>query len=393
MKRAFTLVPLFLAVPLFVGCGSSSKSTSTPDVTGAEIAVAAGLQALADGDVAGANAQFRTAVAKDPSNPRGNIGAAVTEVALVESDPDVNRILGDLGITGVPPIPSPLGAFGPRERSIGRFSLVPRHDYDPMRIGRSVFGLLLRATANPPAVSEIQDVIKTRIMSRLSYAESRLNVVEQNPNFVWKIPPAVTGEPDSVEVDLGDVLLVDAVINLVQGPLGLVVAYNFDADYENLDAEMLLAPGSPWATLHPDGAAQLSEAYTSLLTADTRIHAAEQSIQGETDEQSDDLVPQSVDLSEIIAGLDEMANALEHQITVSVRDYQGGNLDVELSAGVFFTSPIQDWKPKLPFHTFDPTTHDPIITDPLGFPDPRFNGLFPTMTNALWQQIVGPISP
>src|SRR2546427_79526 len=97
------------------------------------------------------------------------------------------------------------------------------------------------AADDPPAISEVQYVVKTKVMPKLAYAEARLNKIEQQPGFVFKIAPDVTGEPDSIEVDLGDILILDSVINGVQGWLGLLVSYNFDVpSYEHVNAESLL---------------------------------------------------------------------------------------------------------------------------------------------------------
>jgi len=32
-------------------------------------------------------------------------------------------------------------------------------------------------------------------------------------------------------------------------------------------------------------------------------------------------------------------------------------------------------------------------TDPVTFPDPKFNDVFPEMTNSAWQALIGPVGP
>src|SRR5688500_16501991 len=81
---------LFLLLPL-AGCGKDDKPTA-PGTT-AEQDVQAGHAAIASGDYAAANLHYKNALLKNPSHPEANLGAAITEVYLVQNDPDVAALL------------------------------------------------------------------------------------------------------------------------------------------------------------------------------------------------------------------------------------------------------------------------------------------------------------
>src|SRR5262249_58923990 len=113
-------------------------------------------------------------------------------------------------------------------RALSRLALLPQRRFDPISVGRSGSRLLYRSMVDPTSAAWYQIVIRTRVMPRLQYAEDRLNAIEGNHTFTLMIQPEVSGAPEAIEVDLGEVLALDALINSVQGVLNMLVAYNFD---------------------------------------------------------------------------------------------------------------------------------------------------------------------
>jgi hypothetical protein len=398
MKRLSLILLAVLALSA-AGCGGDSDNSATPtDPVAAEAAVQAGLQALSAGDVAAARAQFATAVSRDPGNPRAQLGLTITDLYLLESDPQIAPLLDQLLAAGGPVAARPATHLlgGRAANPLARLGVTPAHRYDATSLGRGLFSLLLVAAEDPPQVSEVQQLLKTVVLARLAAAEGRLGVIETQPGFVWRIPPSVTDEPDTIEIDLGEVYMLDALINQLQGIIGLLVPYNFDVNYASVNPESLLTAGTDWGTLHADGAAQLAAARQNMLLANTRLHSAIASINNETDDQSDDVIPiaalSDVDLVDFVDGFDVLHAALNGPQSVEIYDYQNQQAFVDVHLGAFFTNPMTDLKAKLPNHTFG-VNGDPVVTNPITFPDPTFNGLFPNMTNVLWQQLVGPVSP
>ena len=393
MRRFLAVV--FVAALAFASA-SCGKSSSSINPAAAEAAANAGDAALANGDVAAANAHYKDALGKDPSNSHANLGAAVTETALLQEDAGVDSLLTFLG-----DIPLPVAAARPGiarpSRMLSTLGMTPRLGFDPLSNGRGLAKLFILTAQDPALLSWFQAVVLNRILPRLQYAEDRLAVIETHPNFTYIVPPDVSGAPSPYEVDLGEVLALDAMINSIQGVLGVLVAYNFDTPAGKTQEE-LLAPASAFGTLWAGGAARLAAARLNLLNAHTRFLAMAAFITAETDDQTDDVIPKAaLDTPEFLdlqTGFDDVHTALTSTVTVTgVEAYDLTLHDVDLAVSAFFTNPIADFKTKLPPLTFDVTTGDPMTSDPITFPDPAFNGIFPTMTNAKWYELIGPLNP
>jgi hypothetical protein len=248
---------------------------------------------------------------------------------------------------------------------------------------------------DPTYAAWYQIVIRTEVMPRLAYAEARLNAIEGNSALSLIVPPSISGAAADIEVDLGEVLALDAVINSVQGVLGTVVAYNFD-NPDGATAEELLAPTSKFGELMPDGAARLAAAHLDLALSYTRFNAMIAHINAESDDQSDDAIPKAAlttqEFLDFADGFAQAEDALAHTVTVDVTDYQGNPATIDITIGKLFDNPIADFKDKLPAYTFD-IDGNPVITDPITFPDPKFNLLFPNMDNVAWRTLIGPVTP
>ena len=390
--RRFLVVSFLAALVLAVtGCGKS-KSSNPLNPAAAEAAAQAGDAALANGDYVTADARYQDALTKDPNNGHANLGAAITGLAMLQADAGVDSLLTFIGNT---PIPAPAARAAAPNRLLARMGISPRMSYDPISNGRGLAKLLLRTTSDPILASWYQRLVKNRIMPRLQYVENRMNTIELNPAFTYFIPTEISGASMPLEVDLGEVLAIDAMVNSLQGVLGVLVAYNFDALPDATPAE-LLAPG-PFAALNTDGAVQLAAARANLLLAKTRLGAMETFIGAEADAQGDDVIPANAlaepEFLDLKDGYAQMQAALTGVVSVNVDAYDTSVIPVDLNLGVFFTDPISDWKAFVPTHTFDGVTGDVIVTDPIDFPDPTFNGIFPGMDNAKWYTIIGPLNP
>lgn len=396
MKRTLLIFLALAGTLALAGC-SKDDATAPVNPVAAEQEAAAGDAALGSGDYAAANEHYRTALTHDPTNPRANVGAAVTEVYLIQADPEVSDAVNTIGglAPGFPLRAGGIERVAPRFGLVARLGMSGQANWDPITLGRGMSRLMLEAAQDPVMLSQIQSCIRRKVLPRLQYVEARLNRVEAHSNFVLLVPPSVTHEPDTIEVDLGEAYVLDAVVNNIQGVLGVLVAYNFDAPYETAPPESLLAPGTDFGTLWDDGAVQLANARLNLLEARGALEMAIAFISGETDDQSDDVIPKNVlesqDFDEFHHGFNQIYDALNAPVTIEVEDYQNNPVSVSIQLRNFFTTPIADWKTKLPAHTF--VGGEPVLNDPLDFPDPTFNGIFPEMTDETWRQLVGPLNP
>lgn len=393
MKLTGIFCALILGLAIF-GCGGD-KGTSPIDPAGAQAEAQLGDQALASGDFEAASQHYEAALQKDPSNPQANIGAAITDIYLLQNDPEVAQLFGYIGGSPAFPIRSS-GRESARSR-VERLTAFGDTRFQPLSPVRAVGRLTAMGTEDPPLLSDVQRVIRTKVLPRLERAEERLNRAEQNPSWRFLLPPSVTNEPDTIEVDLGEVYAVDAVVNAVQGWLQILVAYNFDTPNGAANPESLLANGTAFGTLHTGGAVYLGAARNNWMRADTQLEAGIAFIDNETDDQSNDVIPRdAVHLPEFLAWkaeFDKLQTSLSAPVAVSVTDCASGEVSVNVQIGRFFTTPITDFKTKLPAHTFD-ENHEPVLTEPLTFPDPTFNGIFPGMTDAVWRTLIcGPPPP
>lgn len=391
--RILTVLAACVALSMVAGCGSDDKATPPVDTAGAEFLAQEGDQALIAGDYAGANAKYKSALLKDPSHQRANLGAGVTELALLESDPEITPYVEPL-------LPAPQrGTNLLRGPSPTRATaLVGGRRYGPMLVGRVLGRVVMQGASDPLVLSEIQDVIRRRVLPRLIYAEARLDRLELDPNFVLPLTPEMTGAPDTIEVDLGEIRMLDAFVNVIEGWLGIAIAYDFDfpEPTELVPLDSLLATGTAFGKLHSGGAANLASARLDFLAAHSELHAAAAYILAETDDQANDAIPRAAiedpDFDAVLTEFDNAYESLTGPVDVVVQDHLGADLTIQVQLGNFFTSPIVDWKTKLPDYDFDPWTGDPVVRDPVTFPDPKFNNIFPNLTNVIWRQLIGPVA-
>src|SRR5436190_15872610 len=104
MKRLVPLVLIAGLAAFSAGCSKSSTKPST-DPAAAQAETNAGNQDLANGDYASANQHYKNAIAKDPGNAQAQFGAAVTEVYLLQDDPDIQGVAGQFGLLQRPVTP------------------------------------------------------------------------------------------------------------------------------------------------------------------------------------------------------------------------------------------------------------------------------------------------
>src|SRR5881409_3338986 len=162
MRLGFTL-PILCALALVVGCGKSDKNPTSPlDPAAAQQEVDAGYTDLTAGNYESANTHFKTALVKDPNNAQANLGAAITEVYLVQNDPDVAPLLpyfdGTAPVLAKRPAPEATRA-GRTAAALGLLGPTTSTRYDPISGGAAMLRILALTGEDPPAISDIQNVV------------------------------------------------------------------------------------------------------------------------------------------------------------------------------------------------------------------------------------------
>ncbi|MDI6839490.1 MAG: hypothetical protein QMD71_01325 [bacterium] len=307
-------------------------------------------------------------------------------IVKLYKDPDIKKILellkGDSG------------------RYIGKGKFLYRYPVFS-QTPQLLYSFITFITDSIPTVSEIQQIIEVKVIPAIDYILARFSIIENNPSFIFYLTPGmghgVDAEmPDTIEIDVGDVYIGDAALRTVESPLRVLTAYYFDVVYDSLNDSLyirkLIDTPNPFATLKPDGSTKMSTARYDLLNGVIKAKRGITSIFNETDDQSDDLLPNTdmtqADVDSAMATLDNITNALNNPIQIQVEDTSGMIVEITLDAKQFFINPIQDWKQKLPEHHWEGTDFIPDF--PITFPDPTFNNIFPGMTNEDWRRIIGP---
>lgn len=445
-------VPLFAllllgGVLLWSGCSKDSPTKSgkvtDEDRLQAQLKVSeaeglwatAAVQAQETGglpDFTAANASYEQALLLDPGNLDANFGAALTELPALVFDPDIQAMVTCLESMG----PDSLGVL---DNGIGG---LPRPRFFRAEMLKTSYEVLFKLAATsvscPPRVREVQSIVETNLIPRTDHVLELLAVVEGTPGFHYYLPPSMTGLPDSLEIDLGEVYLLDAILNTAKGLAYEFVAYDFDFDYQGgydflsdpmtamRQIKYLLDESPTFGTLR--SGSPMRSAKQALLAALNKAESCLASIRAETDDQSDDLIQagflDSLDaaLPSILPGLTDFAQGIDspEDIIAKIRLVLNGpylitaDLDgdeetppqtITVNMAAMFESPVQDLRDLLPYHAWEPESEWPqtempfYFTDANGnrldleegllpvFPDYTFGGLFPGMTKARFEEL------
>jgi hypothetical protein len=250
-----------------------------------------------------ANNLFRGAVDKDPSNAAANFGAALTELMLLldaESTfmTKVTRweaFLDTTDIFGEPYDDPGLGKISSSGYSLvakSPLTLEPTPHFAGSSYLKAVTGLPKYAQTYPQ-FSDWQNLVESEIMPKVSYAIERLDVVEDDPDFVFKVTPDMQGNPaaDTLQLDLTEVYLMDAVLHGVEAVCNIAIAYNLDmATYDTSSMKQMLAPSGDFMKIRSGKESAMPTALDDIVLAIDKTDAALAFLEAETDDQIDDII-------------------------------------------------------------------------------------------------------
>jgi hypothetical protein len=399
-KTRWNLVLLFISAIVLWGCKSSTTDSGAAD-TGAAYTVmenqffAAANNGIDKVDFTEANTLYRSAVAASPNNAEANLGAGITEVFLIYTDPDVRSALTGLQ-NSVTPV-SLLGKFG-----------IPSGTKDInvpyTALASNLFNIIQTAQGDPVTISRVQEILKTKVLPRINYALERLAVAEQHPEFEMKISGKMQGNEklSAVYLDLTEVYFMDAMLNGMKALVSEFLIFRFDLPSYTTSAvvQALNRDNTTFFVLASDGASYSAGVKSSLLAAFGKFRAGINFLKNETDDQNDDIIKKSSsgEMDNALADVDKMEQYLTTPMTLDVNNWtsDGKNYTIQINLGAFFdnppSNPKKDW---LPEYTVDSTMHGDIVWQwtqqsyaSFTFPDPTFNGVFPGMTNDLLKQLL-----
>jgi tetratricopeptide (TPR) repeat protein len=381
-RLAGSALAIMLALSL-LGCEGEEPTAGERDIELALERVAEANELVELGDYGEANALYREAISLDPQNLDAHFGAAVTEALILEDDPEIADAIEawiEYFDEHPGPWPSP-GLLGDTGLPLSALALI-----------RGIVESMTSTAQGPPTMSEMQQILENRVLPVTSYVLARFSLLESNPSFQFIATPGMTGEPESIEIDVGDIYLADAGVRVMRATIYFLISYALDVDdYEEPSWETLLADGSSFLMLYPAGWTYMQNARSDLLAAIGRAENGIDAILGETDDQSDDFVvidhPEDPDFQQGQETLDDLRTALSGPIEIEIPWEQPGEPTVTVDLSMFFLNPIQDWKAKLPYYHFE--EGEPVLEEPITFPDPTFNGMLPGMTNDRLRELFG----
>ena len=392
-------------------------------------------EALGEVDLSYVRDLYEEALRLDPSNSLAHFGMAITELLTILKNRRVLDAADSLAsiLEGLPSeSPVELMASSPIT-----FYRMAKRAWPPGAAKVAIFRM-----------SDVQDVVEQEVLPGLGRALGHLEEVEKDEEFKVYIN-AETLEPfmeafaggmeegflpppevDSLEVDLGEVYVLDAQVRLLRAWLLIFTSYNLDFDYmgsyDVLSAESdslklaylrYLDKESQFLTLRSGG--NPSKAKSDIFAALIKLEDGVAFIRSEEDPQEDDIIKKQVlealdeeigpeeDTPEFLRDVETVEDLLAkvRQLLsgpVALRedfDQDGEEEELLVDLSAWFDHPPQDLKDLLPYHRWNPENFgndnfydDLVLTDaqlnPLGMgdppfvlPDPSFGGIFPQFTS------------
>lgn len=407
-----------LSLLVVTGCEEDPTGPSNADVEAARTLIDEGFVLLAaafenvdpesttPADFLTPKAKFEDALELDPDNNDARVGLALCEIGLLTQNQTLLAAIGDI---------IPMGPFGKAtpgssapgfRRALGDITEPGGDTLSPGGWLTWMQGRMTKVVQEGPApdLEPLQNAVETIIIPVVDAVIALLAVVEADVTWTFILSPTLQGFEDldgDLEIDVTDILLIDAFMQVLKSQLHFFVSYNLNLpDYADETAyrAALNQTDGTFLALRTNGAANMGNVRTSLLAAITKMELFGVSLALETDDQTDDLIkidptgddgPNPEDLVEIAADLADLKLALNGPHDVDDVDFDGDGTDDVLSVDLssIFTSPIQDLKQLLPPYSWNSQytyfLWDGYLEQDLSqwiFPDPTMGGIFPGLT-------------
>lgn len=271
-----------------------------------------------DIDFTEAYALYKSALAKDPSNTDAQFGVAFTDLLIFLADDELNDLY-DRFKTLVDTLPLRPVYLAPRFSLGGDIRpgipLTSSSFLKMMTDPSKLEGHILLAAAADPNISDIQNVLKSKLMPMIEEAITLLDQVIVTEGYEFIISAEMQGNPgaDGIELDRPDFRIFKATLLTAKAGLHIFLARDLDIEsYDVAGAEIALQQSSSFAGLHLDGAAHMASSKAALLDGADEVQLALDDliaeITGDPD-QANDLIPvypeDEADLNDIKIDLTE----------------------------------------------------------------------------------------
>ncbi len=340
-----------------------------------------------------AESLYREAAEKDPSNSEANFGAALSGFQLLLDNSDLNMIVKNLETwnTTITDKNDPryllarYFLFGESEFPTGDTTSDDDFTIDPMSALTALISLVQGSLSNPDIVSLTQLSIESVVIPRLDQSISYMDKVLGDKTFQMMLNDGAA----TYEMDLGDAYLLSGSMRLLRGSLKMLNAYQFSitgatkwTDYSNPTTILPLVKsqdlnGGSFLTLR--NKTSLPAAKTDFITAINNIKSGINSINSETDDQSNDAITPAMiaeadsallaDFGEdmpipvlgqattLIGKLDALTSMMNGTFTVNM---DTGTDPVTVNLSAFLANGIPDLKKVMPYHTWTDLSTSPV---------------------------------
>jgi len=407
-----------LSLLVITGCEEDPTGPSNADIEAAQTLIDEGFVLLATAfgnvdpesttpaDFLTPKAKFTDALELDTDNQDARVGLALCEIGLLSQNATLLAAIG--GIIPMGPLSSvvsgdPSPGF---RRALGNIAGPEDDILSPGGWLTWMQGRMTKVVQEGPApdLEPLQTAVETVIIPVVDTVIALLAVVETDVTWTKVLTPQMQGFEDlegQLEIDVTDILMVDAFMQVLKSQLHFFVSYNLNFPDFQSEASVVAALNQTDGTflaLRTNGTTNMGSVRTSLLAAITKMELFGLNLTLETDDQTDDLIkidptggdgPNAEDLIEIATRLTELKSILNGPSDVDDVDFDGDGspdvLSVDLSS--IFTSPIQDLKQLLPPYSWDAEYKaffwNGYMTQDLSlfvFPDPTMGGILPGLT-------------
>ncbi|MEA1986082.1 MAG: hypothetical protein U9N76_01165 [Candidatus Marinimicrobia bacterium] len=377
------------------------------------------LEAVENFDFEAVNVLYNEALEYDPNNEEALFGEALSGLLAISNNEEFNTMMDEFEtyFEANPPFEVSGSILG---KSLLGMTFKPQKNIllPTISIEKTTQLLSKISDADVPQFSEVQELIRTVIIPRINTSITNIQKLESNSDFSFIVEVAVGDTTINIEFDLTEVYMVDAGLQGMKGEFTTALAYNLDIEsYDDAGMVTALTLGSDFLALNSGGAADLSNAYSAINTGLEKVQSAIDYFKAETDDQSDDVIPNDDEgilegLEDIEEGLEEANQAYTGKVWV---DYPYSTIADSFQVEIknIFINPINDFKAMVPPYTvtagldtswywngseevMDLVSYYPIITWNQNsysewlnaWPDPTFNGIFCNFTTTELEKLM-----
>jgi len=320
-----------------------------------------------DVDFSEANTLYKLALAQDAINMDANFGAGLTELLMITQDSEINTafdrwesFLDTASFFEVENSPTynTLAGFRIGFPTSSAHFIIPKY-----ALHNSAIGMFKAAIGDLPQISELQNLIDTKLLPGLNYALVHLDIVDDSSSYEFTITPKMQGDvdEDSLELDLTEIYAMQVGGNMLKAMCEMMTAYSLNlVSYDSVGIYTALNPGGDFMSLRSNGSEKMGNAKAALLTAIDKLETGINFLKNETDNQNNDIIKigtdemDQADLDSILAHIPDAEQMLT-SVNTFTEDWDDNDLtpeeNLQINLGALFDNPVQDVKTMLPAYS------------------------------------------